>query len=188
MLIENVMTSPAITVREDTTLQDVAATLAAHRISGLPVVDSTGALVGVISEADILRNERGEPTGERVAREAMSAPAWTIEPPRPVAEAARLMLEHGVNRLPVVRDGELVGIVTRADLVRAFVRSDSEIAEEIRENVALLSHGLDPNGLVIRVRNGDVEIGPLPSTADSEFVERVVRAIPGVVSVESRIA
>lgn len=188
MLIKDVMTSPAITVREDTALREVAAMLVAHRVSGLPVVDSTGALVGVISEADIVRNERGKSTGERFARDAMSAPVWTIEPHRLVAEAARLMLDHGVNRLPVLSGDELIGIVTRADLVRAFVRPDIEIAEEIRGNAALLAHGLDPNGLVIRVRDGEVKIGPVPSPDDSELVEHVVQAVPGVVSADSRPA
>jgi CBS domain-containing protein len=66
------------------------------------------------------------------AGEAMTAPALTIEPSQPVAEAARRMVDRGVNRLPVVEDGRLVGIVTRADLVRLFTRSDEEIARAIR--------------------------------------------------------
>ena len=65
----------------------------------------------------------------------MTAPAITIPPYESVAEAARIMCELGVNRLPVVKDERLVGIITRADLVRAFTRSDEDIAQEIREDV-----------------------------------------------------
>ena len=117
----------------------------------------------------------------------MTAPALTIEPWRPVTEAARDMLREQVNRLPVVSDGELVGIVARADLVRAFVRSDAEITEEIRESAALRWHGIDPNGITLSVRDGEVKVdGPLASAGDAELVEQVIRRIPGVVSVECR--
>ena len=124
MQVQDVMTTPAITVRGDATLHDVAEILAAQRISGLPVLDRDGALVGVISEADIIRKEASPASPARTAGEAMTTPPLTIEPWRAVTEAARHMLRKHVNRLPVVFDGELVGIVTRADLVRAFVRSD----------------------------------------------------------------
>ena len=121
-----------------------------RRISGLPVVDHDGTLMGMISEGDILFRERGvvensggplgwlisprlfedaQKLGARVVGEAMTAPVITIGPDRPVMAAAALMIDRGVNRLPVVdHDGRLVGIVTRADLVRAFVRSDAELA------------------------------------------------------------
>ena len=76
----------------------------------------------------------------------MSAPALTIGPNRPVTEAANTMIEEGVNRLPVVDDdGVLIGIVTRADLVRAFVRSDEEVAREIREEVIRRTLWLEPD-------------------------------------------
>ena len=185
MQVTDVMTTPAITVREDASIHDVAAVLAAQRVSGLPVVDPDGALVGVISEADIIRKEAGQLSDARTAGEAMTAPALTIEPWRPVTEAARVMLREEVNRLPVVSDGELVGIVARADLVRAFVRSDAEITEEIRESAALRWHGIDPNGLTLSVREGEVKVDrSLASAGDAELVEQVIRRIPGVVSVE----
>jgi predicted transcriptional regulator len=98
-----------------------------------------------------------------------------------------VMLAEGVKRLPVVSDGELVGIVTRADLVRAFVRPDEELRQEIRESVALRWHGIDPNGLTVRVKNGEVEVeGHLASEGDAELVEQVIQQILGVVSVECR--
>jgi CBS domain-containing protein len=187
MQVKDVMTTPAITVREDASLHDVAEVLAMQRVSGLPVVDPDGAIVGVISEADIIRKEAGQLSEARTAGEAMTAPALTIEPWRPVTEAARAMLRKQVNRLPVVSEGELVGIVARADLVQAFVRSDAEITEEIRESAALRWHGIDPNGLTLSVCEGEVKVDwPLASAGDAELVEQVIRRIPGVVSVECR--
>jgi len=189
MQVKDVMTTPAITVREDASLHDVAEVLAMQRVSGLPVVDPDGAIVGVISEADIIRKEAGQLSEARTAGEAMTAPALTIEPWRPVTEAARAMLREQVNRLPVVSDGELVGIVARADLVQAFVRADAEITEEIRESAALRWHGIDPNGLTLSVREGEVKVDwPLASAGDAELVEQVIRRIPGVVSVECRFS
>ena len=132
----------------------------------MPVVDEAGLVVGVLSEADILAKEGGEqerkgflqwfldPTDPWVAArfdavtvgEAMSSPAKTISPHRPVAEAATLMLEERVNRLPVVDvDGKLVGLVSRGDLVRAFARSDAEIQREIEEDVLRRVMWLDPS-------------------------------------------
>jgi CBS domain-containing protein len=187
MQVKDVMTSPAISVRVNASLHEVAEALTAWRISGLPVVDAGGALVGVISEADIIAKEAPDRSDARTAGEAMSSPARTIEPQQPVAQAARVMLAEGVKRLPVVRDGELVGIVTRSDLVRAFVRSDEEIWQEIRESIALRWHGIDPNGLTVRVNDGEVEVeGHLAADGDAELVEQVIRQILGVVSVECR--
>jgi CBS domain-containing protein len=183
MQVKDVMTSPAITIRDDAPLHEVAAMLAENRVSGLPVVDATGALVGVVSEADILLKETGEPSAARTAGQAMTAPPLTIEPELPIGQAARVMIGMQVNRLPVVSGGNLVGIVTRGDLVRAFVRSDAEIAAEIRESPALRWHGIDPNGLVLVIRDGAVEVaGPLPVDGDAELLEQLIRQIPGVVA------
>ncbi len=138
MKVADVMTVDVVTVGKETPLRDVAALLTERRISGLPVVDE-GRVVGVVSEGDILVKERGRKaerrglfgvllddraTAElkleaRTADAAMTSPALTIGPDRPVAEAAGVMVDQGVNRLPVVNaDGTLLGIVTRADLVR----------------------------------------------------------------------
>jgi CBS domain-containing protein len=98
------------------------------------------------------------------------------------------MLREHVNRLPVVSDGALVGIVTRFDLVRAFVRPDAEIRKEIRESAALRWHGIDPNGLVVSVDAGELELSRAGfSAGDTQLVEQLVRQIPGVISVRCRI-
>lgn len=199
------MTQGVITVSPETPLKGAAELLARHRISGLPVVDD-GVVVGVLSEADIVVRSTGrrEPrsllpaflSGRRpepdldatLCREAMSSPAITIGAERPVAEAARMMVERKVNRLPVLDASELVGILTRADLVRAFVRPDDELEREIREDVAGRSLWIDASGLEIAVTGGAVTLaGELERPADVELLERLTAAVPGVVSVRSEL-
>jgi CBS domain-containing protein len=204
MKIQDVMTKDVVTVEPASSLKEVATLLVEHRVSGLPVVDSDGTVLGVISEADILFKECGEQGPQGVlawllepggpdkldatsVRQAMTVPARTITPERPVAEAAKRMLEEGVNRFPVVDDdGALVGIVTRADLVRAFVRTDQAIAEEIREDVVLKTLWIAPEALDISVHEGRVRLGgSVESKSDAELIEAFTRRVPGTVSVEN---
>jgi CBS domain-containing protein len=210
MKVTDVMTSDVITVRPDASLKEVAAVLAEHRISGVPVVDEDGKVLGVVSEADILFKERGpserkgkfaaftDPThgtgGElkleaRTAVDAMTAPARTIAPWRSVSSAAAQMLDEGVNRLPVVENSCLVGIVTRADLVRAFARPDAEIGREIREEV--LERGLlleTPGSVTVAVDEGKVTLGgTMRMRTDAELARTLVAKVPGVVEVDSSI-
>lgn len=210
MEVKDLMTRDVVTAAPEASLKDVAKTLLEHGISGMPVCDREGRILGVISEGDILYKERGRierrsgplawlvdgtsytdvaKAHARTAREAMTAPAITIGPHRPAAAAARLMVEEGVNRLPVVsNDGALLGIVTRADLVRAFTRSDEEIAQEIREDVLRRALWVDPAIFEITVRDGDVELaGELETSTDAVVLEKLVERIPGVVSVRSTV-
>ncbi len=209
MKVKDVMTSDVITVRPETPLKEVASILAERKISGLPVVDEERELLGVMSEGDILFKERGpssrkgmlswllDPYGmegqlkleARTAGEAMTAPARTIGPRRPVSAAARLMLEKGINRLPVVEDGKLVGIVTRADLVRAFARPDEAIAREIRQDVLQQVLWLrDPGAVTVSVDGGKVTLGgSVDSRMDAELVSTFVAKVTGVVEVDSSL-
>jgi CBS domain-containing protein len=140
--VADVMTHAVVSVDPQTSLPDVAALLSEHGISGVLVRDDAGALLGVVSEADILLQAGGpsERAGlfewlfdewsaadlaklkARTAGEAMTSPVRRISPDRSVEEAARRMLDGNVRRLAVVDDGRLVGIVSRADLVRGFAR------------------------------------------------------------------
>lgn len=209
MKIEEIMTTDVRTVTSDATLKDVAVVLAENGISGVPVCGSDGRVLGVVSEADILLKEYD--AGQRLggplawlvdgrrdttvakalattAAEAMTAPAITIGPKRSVAEAARELTERNVNRLPVVQGGTLVGIVTRADLVRAFTRSDEEIEREIREDVVSRSLWLEPASVAITVEQGAVALGgEVASRSDARLLGRLVTRIPGVVSVQNDV-
>ncbi len=206
MKVEDVMTRDVLTVRPDTTLKDVARLLAASGISGLPVTTEKGELVGVVSEADILAKERRPPENgyprrarrsvavrgkadARTAADAMTAPAITIAPRHRVDAAAALMLDCGVNRLPVVDGGRLVGIVTRADLVRAFAATDERIEREIRDQVLLHELWLDPREFELHVAEGVVEIaGRFDSEEQRDIAALRLRLVPGVVSVAVREA
>jgi CBS domain-containing protein len=205
MKIEHLMRTDVVTATPDMSLKGAAAKLVEHRISGLPVCDGRRRVVGVLSEADILYKEQGpsERAGmlawlqnelpsdaakvhARTVGEAMTSPAITIGPHRPASAAARLMIGNGINRLPVVSlDGTLVGIVTRADLVRAFVRSDAEIAHDIRLD-AVHTLWLEPSAVEVSVRGGEVQLaGEVETSADAELVEGLAARTPGVVAVRS---
>ncbi len=121
--------------------------------------------------------------------DAMSTPARTITPDRPVVEAATIMLDEDVNRLPVVdADGALVGLVSRGDLVRAFARSDDEILREIEEDVIRKVMWLNPGSIDVTVTNGVVTLaGEVASEADAELLPTFARKVPGVVEVSSSL-
>jgi CBS domain-containing protein len=207
MKIRSVMSTAVVTVAPDTTLKDAAAKLVRFGISGMPVVDDDKHVLGVLSEADVLAKEAGTAPRDgmlawlldgngvtrtrleaRTVGEAMTTPALTIGPERTVREAAARMLSDGVNRLPVVENGALVGIVSRADLVRAFARSDDEIRREIEAEVVRQTLWLDPGGFTVDVQDGVVTLsGELDSEADIELLREFVRRVPGVVNVRSRL-
>jgi CBS domain-containing protein len=206
MKVRDVMTTDVVTVEPGVSLREVAAILVDRRISGLPVVDEEGKVLGVVSEGDLLFKERG-PTEQRgvlswfaenwrakpdarTAGEAMTAPAVTIAPWRQVSGAAAQMLDAAVNRLPVVEDdGRLVGIVTRADLVRAFVRPDAAIEEEIRDEVLARELLLEvPGAVSVAVEGGKVTLsGTVPTRTEAELAVALVAKVPGVIELESSI-
>jgi CBS domain-containing protein len=209
MKIADVMARDVTTVTPETSLKEVARVLAAGGISGLPVVSADGEVLGVVSEADILMKERApaprrggmlgwllEPSDAeaeakleaRTAGDAMTSPAITVESKEAVSRAAATMVERGVNRLPVVEDGKLVGIVTRADLVRAFVRDDALIGNEIRNDVILRQFWIDPESLAVAVTNGEVSLrGQVEKRSIAELLASFVERVPGVVSVDSAL-
>ena len=206
MKIEQIMTRDVISVAPETPLKEVAALLVGNRISGVPVVGRDGEVLGVVSEADILRKVEGVSpdlarplawiarkldgeilkVGARTAADAMTAPAYTVRPSQETAEVACVMIDHMINRVPVVSNGLLVGIVSRADLVRAFIRSDEEIEQDVREGVLLHEMLLNPGDVVVSVESGRVVLsGQVSSREDVEVIEKCVRAIPGVLEVDA---
>ncbi len=108
----DIMSASVITAQPADDVAKVTSVLSFHRITGLPVVDDAGAVVGVVSEADVIGRQ-----GQTVA-DIMSTPAYTIAADVPIAEVAAEMTRRRIKRIPVVRDGRLVGVVSRGDIVR----------------------------------------------------------------------
>jgi CBS domain-containing protein len=209
MKVRDVMTTEVATVEPGTSLKEAARLMVERRISGVPVVDGEGRVLGVLSEGDLLVKERGARRARggplawlvdpvdvgdrmkleaRVAGEAMTSPALTITPSRALSAAADVMLAHRINRLPVLQDGKLVGIVTRADLVRAFARSDASIAREIREDVLGTHMLLDEHAVDVEVEDGEVQLsGVLGRRTQAELLPALAGKVPGVVAVASHV-
>jgi CBS domain-containing protein len=203
MKVGSIMRRDVVTVRPETPLREVARILTEHSISGLPVVDAEGAVIGVISEADFVTREGGRPTGRRrgllhllaepadraalakveatTAGEAMTSPAITVDPGLSIRDAARMMAERQINRLPIEQDGRLVGILTRADVVRAFARSDDELQAAIDADVLRGAMWLDEGAVTVRVVDGFATLtGTVEKRSDVPILERLVREVPGV--------
>ena len=212
MTVRDVMTTEVATVHPTDSLKDVARLLVERRISGVPVVDSDGLVLGIVSEADFLIKQEG-PDGlrrgildrifgespalhaaeakllARTAAELMTAPAITVDAHRPVSEAARMMTVHRVNRLPVVVDGRIAGIVTRADLVRAFARTDQELARTIRDDVLLHVLSLDPATFAVSVKEGVAAVeGTVDRRSTATLLRETVAMVPGIVEVDARVS
>jgi CBS-domain-containing membrane protein len=211
MTVQDVMTKAVLTVRRETHLKDVARLLIDAGVTGAPVLDDQGAVCGVISEADFLMKEQGpvavrhrrleallgsrsehraqqEKLAARTAGEAMTAPPITIRPERPLREAAAIMTSRGVNRLPVVADGRLLGIVTRSDLVRAYLRSDAALERTIVDDVLRKSLWLDPAAFTVSVHDGEVSItGHVERRSTAAIVEETIGQVPGIVAVQADI-
>ena len=211
MIVRDLMTRSVVSVEPASPLKEVAEILVRNGISGVPVVDLDGTVLGVVSEADLLIKEQGadairhrplarfigesEAAREQVAKiaavtaaEAMTSPALTISSGRPIHEAAAMMIDRSVNRLPVVDDGRLVGIVTRADLVRAYVRSDDELADAIRTDVILGILWLDPAPFSVEVEDGIASIsGHVDRRSMAELLERSVQLVPGIVAIHASV-
>jgi CBS domain-containing protein len=145
MKVSDVMTRTPIAVRQDATLLEAAKIMVQARVSGLPVIDEEGSLVGMISEGDLIRRAELGTTGRpanwlvtflspgRAAHdyvrthglsvsEVMSGDVVWVLPDTSLADVAEAMEAHQVKRLPVMKDGRLIGIVSRADLLRALVQ------------------------------------------------------------------
>jgi CBS domain-containing protein len=198
--VKDVMTTPVLTVSLRTPYKRIAALLAQHQISAVPVLVLGRHVAGVVSEADLLsaqerrlREAQLEVGGHfrrhadvrkhqgLAAGELMTAPAITIHPDAPLPTAARLMTSRHIKRLPVVEagtafgggvGGRLVGIVSRRDLLGVFLRPDEDIAGDVREMLAQLPQA-DPGDVTITVRNGIVTLAGLLGSAEEHDLIRV---------------
>ncbi len=210
--VRDVMTTRVVAVKEKATFKDIATLLTEYRVSAFPVLDDEGKVIGVVSEADMLSKEAlvadmgvqaarlgriaGSPHHDEFAKAAavtaadlMTKPPVVVTPDEPVTSAARLMYHGRVKRLPVVGEkGQLVGIVSRADVLSVYSRPDSEIRQEITENVIRGEFLADPDQFAVSVKDGIVTLEGYPETAASgrDMVAETWH-VEGVVSVRDRL-
>ena len=201
--VKDVMTTEVVAVRQETTFKEMAAVLRRYRVSALPVVDDAGRVIGVVSEADLLAKEAladpglvAELVHHKDVRKAegltagdlMTRPPVTAAPDDPIEQAARMMHFMRVKRLPVVNSGgELVGIISRADVLSVYGRPDDEIGQEITKNVILNEFLKGPGCFTVTVKDGIVTLeGPGTVQQGRELLAEVWR-VEGVVSVRDRL-
>ncbi|MCI0385048.1 CBS domain-containing protein [Streptomyces sp. CNQ085] len=198
--VRDLMTADVVSVGEDTRYREILDALDRNRVSALPVVDAEDRVVGVVSEADLLRAE-GHP-GDRprsrlprppdrsgAARDLMNSPAVTIGPDEPVVRAAGLIESERVKRLPVV-DGErrLLGVVSRRDLVRMHVRPDADIRADIVDGVLKHTLWVAPSQVDVDVGDGVAELrGRVDRRTTAAFAVSLAEQVPGVVRVVDRL-
>jgi CBS-domain-containing membrane protein len=208
-LVRDVMTTKVVTVKRSTPFKEIATQLAQHRISAVPVVDAERRVLGIITEADLLlkqehpdpkanlpliwtrrRRREQEKAAAAVAGILMTTPPVTVAPTATVTEAARRMHTARVKRLPVVdQTGQLLGIVSRADLLKVFTRPDEAIRNEIISEVIVGDFMMNPSRFVIDADDGVVMLeGKAERRSLIPSLVRAVHHVDGVVRVENRLS
>lgn len=208
LTVSDVMTTPVLTARPAMPVKELARVLTEQRVSALPVLDADDHVIGMVSERDLV-SKQAQPLPRprrwwrtrRVRQEIrraeadtvghlMTRPPVTVGPAAGLAEAARRMTEHELKHLPVVDDGgALVGIVSRADLIRAYLRTDEQIRTAVLDDVFLHLLWTDATQVQVSVAEGIVTIeGTVEQRSTAEIAERLVRRLDGVVDVLCTLA
>jgi len=200
------MTRTVVAVGRDAPFKEIVRTMEHWQVSAMPVLDGEGRVIGVVSEADLLPKEEfrdSDPApveqrrrlsdivkaGAVTAGELMSTPAVTVHSDTTLAQAARIMAVRHVKRLPVVDDlGMLQGIVSRADLLKVFLRPDEDIEEEVRRTVVSYLFPALSHAIHVNVHEGVVTLrGDVHDTSLVSVAVRLIRAVEGVVGVEPHL-
>ena len=197
MNVTAVMSKPVVTVAPGAPVKEAAKLLVEHGISALPVVDEAGGLVGIVSEADLIPLEtRPDPrtqatpipptagSAPRRVADVMTRKVITISTESEVSQAARLMIEADVKRLPVMEGRRVVGIVSRRDLVKVIARSDKDVEADLRRRLSDLGLGL-ANGDVA-VQDGVASVALQDGGTSRRLAESVALTVPGVLEVRFR--
>ncbi|MEW2497940.1 CBS domain-containing protein [Streptomyces sp. SID2888] len=206
-VVSDVMTRSVVAVSRDAPFKDIVRLMGQWKVSALPVLEGEGRVVGVVSEADLLPKEEFrdsdpdrstqlrrlsdlEKAGAVTAGELMSTPAVCVHADSTLAQAARLMARRRIKRLPVVdAEGMLEGVVSRADLLKVFLRPDGEIADEVRRDIADILFPSPVEPIHVMVTEGVVTLtGKVQDTALIPVAVRLARAIEGVVDVDCHLS
>ena len=203
--VSDVMTTDVISAPEHTPVGDLAVIMSTHRVSAVPIVgDDNDRVVGIVSQADLLAKVAAtDPAGAPVlrrgrpakvvatsARDVMSAPALSITPDAPLSAAARKMQAKKVKRLLVTSSsGQLLGIVSRADLLRLYTRPDTAIRQDVIDHVLRHALWIDTSQVQVHVDAGVVTLtGAVGRRTTAAIAARLTAQVPGVVAVVDEIS
>jgi CBS domain-containing protein len=193
MQARQIMSTPVVTVRPETTARDAATLLLEHRITAAPVVDADGELIGMVSEGDLvvdrfghdprsrLRPVEDEPPGPQTVGEVMSTPVVALGPSADAADLAKTMLDADVRSVPIVEGATVVGIVSRRDLLRTLVRDDDAIRADVLDRLA--GYGDASDRWDVQVTDGTVVLVGGTQGDDGRAAIAIARTVPGVASV-----
>jgi CBS domain-containing protein len=207
--VQDVMTTVVVTADRLTPYKEIACLLAEHRVSRLPVLADGWQVIGVVSETDLLAAQdsaarrgraaagrgraRRSRTATLTAAHLMTAPPVTIGPDATISAATRIMIKHHVTSLPVTgADRELIGIVSRRDLLSVFLRPDADLAGEVRHVVDQMPFR-NPASVIVTVRHGVVTLTGVAEPAPGQHQDPVPAAIKriwdvdGVVDVVNKV-
>ena len=191
--VREIMSRPVITARPDTKVKEAAGLMVEHGVSALPVLDASGALVGIVSEADLIPIEarpdaRGQATPlaptagttPQTVAEVMTREVVSVTDQTELSQATRTMLLHGLKRVPVMKGDRLVGIVSRRDLVKVIGREDQELQRLVHQRLA--DAGVASHRDVV-VSNGVAAIRMPADPRDRRVIESVALGVAGVLEV-----
>ncbi|MGW4213634.1 CBS domain-containing protein [Lentzea sp. NPDC004789] len=206
--VSSLMTREVISADVETPFKDLVQLLEEHAISAVPVLDG-GFPVGVVSEADLLPKEefrggtaeapglfagrdakhRWEQAAGLTARDVMTSPVKSVAPDTSASAAARELAAAGVRRLFVMdRDGALVGVLSRRDLLKLYLREDDELRATIRDEIFGRTLWVDPDTIDVEVTDGVVALqGRLERQSEIDIADHLVRSLPGVVDLQNRL-
>lgn len=207
MKVRDLMTNEVVSIGPDGAIKEAARLMVESGVSGVPVVDDDGRLIGIITEADFVAGEADrraeqragllrfllnrQPIGDEELKVAdvMTRDVITVGPDADHTEAARLMDREAVKRLIVTDDAErVVGIVSRADIMRAFTRSDEEIVTELKDHVLKDVLWIDPDRVKVTSIDGNVVLdGRLENRSDATLLAEFTRRLDGVASVTDHL-
>ena len=217
MRVEEIMTKDVITVSPKTPIHEAAELMIDHGVSGLPVVDDAGSVVGIVSEGDLILREKPRERApwwrlffgdaERLAREYQKAHGMTVgevmtrsliavSPDFPIESAALILDQHRIRRVPVVADGQLLGILSRGDLIKALAKappraggqpSDERLVREMRARLAE-EPWVSNRGIVAQAKDGVLSLWGLVLTeTEKSAVETMARTIEGCKGIDSHL-
>jgi len=208
-LVRDVMTKDVITVRSYAPFREIVQTMLARDIGALPVVDSMGHAIGIVSRTDLIAKEAVPEGGAAALWQAfslqgrkthtqqeatsaarlMSVNLVTVRSDAGLTRAAYLMRRHEVTHLPVVDENNLVvGILSRGDLLRVFLRDDVEVREDVIRDVLIGDLDAERDTIDVTVHEGVVTLeGAFDRTSTASYAVRATRVVPGVVDVVDKL-